>query len=105
LKPEYGYGRYPNVITSLEFERVLSATGPCGGHVQRPSDGQEPKKIAWIQCVGSRDASIGRERGGERVMKEGLPVRNNELIPHLVLFRSTLVSESKHPNFFFSKTA
>jgi heterodisulfide reductase subunit A-like polyferredoxin len=60
-KPEYGYGRYPNVITSLEFERVLSATGPFNGHVQRPSDGQEPKKIAWIQCVGSRDASIGRE--------------------------------------------
>ncbi|MGB8993501.1 MAG: FAD-dependent oxidoreductase [Desulfobaccales bacterium] len=60
-KPDYGYGRYPNVITSLEFERVLSATGPFGGHVQRPGDGQEPKKIAWIQCVGSRDASIGRE--------------------------------------------
>ncbi len=60
-KPEYGYGRYPNVVTSLEFERLLSATGPCAGHVQRPSDGQDPKKIAWIQCVGSRDASIGRE--------------------------------------------
>ncbi len=60
-KPEYGYGRYPNVITSLEFERVLSATGPFGGHILRPGDGQEPKKIAWIQCVGSRDASIGRE--------------------------------------------
>ncbi|MFZ5449884.1 MAG: FAD-dependent oxidoreductase [Thermodesulfobacteriota bacterium] len=60
-KPEYGYGRYPNVITSLEFERILSATGPFGGHVQRPGDGREPKKIAWIQCVGSRDASIGRE--------------------------------------------
>jgi heterodisulfide reductase subunit A-like polyferredoxin len=60
-KPEYGYGRYPNVITSLEFERVLSATGPFGGHIRRPGDGKEPKKIAWIQCVGSRDASIGRE--------------------------------------------
>jgi heterodisulfide reductase subunit A-like polyferredoxin len=60
-KPEYGYGRYPNVITSLEFERLLSATGPCAGHVRRPSDGTDPKKIAWIQCVGSRDASIGRE--------------------------------------------
>ena len=60
-KPEYGYGRYPNVITSLEFERLLSATGPCAGHVQRPSDGADPRKIAWIQCLGSRDASIGRE--------------------------------------------
>jgi heterodisulfide reductase subunit A-like polyferredoxin len=60
-KPEYGYGRYPNVLTSLEFERVLSASGPFGGHVQRPGDGREPKKVAWIQCVGSRDASIGRD--------------------------------------------
>jgi len=60
-KPEYGYGRYPNVITSLEFERLLSATGPHAGHVLRPSDGTEPQKIAWIQCVGSRDTTIGRE--------------------------------------------
>ena len=61
LKEEYGYGRYPNVLTSLEFERVLSASGPFGGHVQRPSDGREPRKMAWIQCVGSRDASINRD--------------------------------------------
>jgi heterodisulfide reductase subunit A-like polyferredoxin len=60
-KAEYGYGRYPNVVTSLEFERLLSATGPCAGHVRRPSDGSDPQRIAWIQCVGSRDASIGRE--------------------------------------------
>ncbi len=60
-KPEYGFGRYPNVITSLQFERLLSATGPTGGHVLRPSDGQAPQKVAWIQCVGSRDASCGRE--------------------------------------------
>jgi heterodisulfide reductase subunit A len=60
-KPEYGYERHPNVLTSLEFERLLSATGPCGGKVKRPSDNAEPRKIAWIQCVGSRDAGIGRE--------------------------------------------
>jgi heterodisulfide reductase subunit A len=59
-KPEYGYGRYPNVLTSLEFERMLSATGPTAGHIKRPSDGTEPEKIAWIQCVGSRDAGKGR---------------------------------------------
>ncbi len=51
----YGYGRYPNVVTSLEFERILSASGPYEGHVRRPSDGKQPKKMAWIQCVGSRN--------------------------------------------------
>jgi len=60
-KAEYGFGRYPNVITSLQFERLLSATGPTGGHVVRPSDHKAPRKVAWIQCVGSRDASLGRE--------------------------------------------
>jgi len=52
---ELGYGRYPNVLTSMEFERLLSASGPTGGHVTRPSDHKEPKRIAFLQCVGSRD--------------------------------------------------
>jgi|Deesub1362A_J573_1020465.scaffolds.fasta_scaffold00172_37 heterodisulfide reductase subunit A len=52
---EYGYGIYPNVITGIQFERLLSATGPFDGHVLRPSDGKEPKRIAFIQCVCSRD--------------------------------------------------
>ena len=59
LKSEYGYGRYPNVVTSIEFERILSASGPYGGLVLRPSDGEIPKKIAFIQCVGSRDYQLG----------------------------------------------
>ncbi|MGA9350931.1 MAG: FAD-dependent oxidoreductase [Anaerolineae bacterium] len=50
-----GYGRYPNVITSMQFERLLSASGPTGGHVARPSDHEEPKRIAFLQCIGSRD--------------------------------------------------
>lgn len=57
LSEEYGYGRFPNVITSLQFERLLSASGPTLGHVQRPSDGREPQRIAFLQCVGSRDQS------------------------------------------------
>ncbi len=60
-KAEYGYGRYANIITSIEFERILSASGPTGGEIKCPKDGSHPKKIAWIQCVGSRDVSIGRE--------------------------------------------
>ena len=55
LSEEYGYGRYPNVVTSLQFERLLSASGPTAGHVRRPSDGAEPRRIAFLQCVGSRD--------------------------------------------------
>ena len=55
LRAEYGFGQFPNVISSLQFERVLSASGPYQGHIQRPSDGREPKRIASIQCVGSRE--------------------------------------------------
>lgn len=54
----YKYGELKNVVTSLEFERILSASGPFGGHLVRPSDHKEPAKIAWIQCVGSRNCRI-----------------------------------------------
>ncbi|NIM13942.1 MAG: FAD-dependent oxidoreductase [Candidatus Aminicenantes bacterium] len=81
---EYGYGRYPNVINSIQFERILSASGPFEGHVQRPYDKKTPERIAFIQCVGSRDserdycsavccmyatkeAVIAKEHGGEQL--------------------------------------
>jgi len=60
IRPEYGYGRFRNVVTSLEFERILSASGPFGGHIKRPGDGKEPNRIAWIQCFGSRDETVGK---------------------------------------------
>jgi len=53
--PLYGYGKYQNVITALEAERLINAAGPTGGHVIRTSDGQTPRRVAFIQCVGSRD--------------------------------------------------
>jgi len=58
-KSEYGYGRFQNVLISLEFERLLSASGPTGGHLLRLSDGRIPKRIAFIQCVGSRSLKGG----------------------------------------------
>ncbi len=61
LKGEYGYKVFPNVVTSIEFERMLSASGPTGGHVIRPSDKKEPARIAILQCVGSRDVQAGNE--------------------------------------------
>jgi heterodisulfide reductase subunit A-like polyferredoxin len=56
IKKELGYGCFENVLSALEFERILSASGPFSGHVLRPHDKKEPKRIAFIQCVGSRDA-------------------------------------------------
>jgi heterodisulfide reductase subunit A-like polyferredoxin len=60
-KGEFGYKRYPNIVTSVQFERMLSAAGPFEGHVIRLSDGSPAQRIAWIQCVGSRDSQCGNE--------------------------------------------
>jgi len=59
IKPELGYGQYPNVITGLEFERLSSASGPTAGKITL--NGREPKEVVFIQCVGSRDQSVGHE--------------------------------------------
>jgi heterodisulfide reductase subunit A len=56
---EYGYGRFKNVVTALEFERMMCASGPASGHITVPSSGEEPKKIAFIQCCGSRSEKAG----------------------------------------------
>ena len=61
LTQQYGYSKYLNVVTSIEFERILSASGPHSGLILRPSDGIIPKKIAFLQCVGSRDKKHGAE--------------------------------------------
>jgi len=58
---EFGFGFAPNVLTNVQFERILSASGPTGGHVVRPSDGEKPKRLAFIQCVGSRDSACGND--------------------------------------------
>ena len=59
VRNDFGYGKIKNVVTSLEFERILSATGPFEGEIKRPSDGKHPHRIAWIQCVGSRQVIPG----------------------------------------------
>jgi heterodisulfide reductase subunit A len=59
LQGDYGYGTMQNVVTSLDFERILCATGPYEGEIRRPSDRRHPHKIAWIQCVGSRQVTPG----------------------------------------------
>lgn len=61
LKKEYGFGKYKNVLTSIQLERILSSSGPTEGRLLRPSDDKVPQKIAFIQCVGSRDPDYGNE--------------------------------------------
>ena len=60
---EYGYARFDNVITSMEFERLICAGGPTAGHFVRPGDHERPKRIGFIQCVGSRDRARTAGRG------------------------------------------
>lgn len=60
-KEEFGFGHMPNVVTSIQFERILCASGPYAGHVARPSDHEEPKRIAFLQCIGSRDLRCDKE--------------------------------------------
>lgn len=57
---EYGYGKYPDVISGLQFERMVNASGPTDGKIKRPSDGKEPKSVVFIKCVGSRDDVKGK---------------------------------------------
>ncbi len=59
LLANYGHGAFPNVVTGLEYERIMSASGPTNGVLARPSDGRQPKKIAWVQCAGSRNTTAG----------------------------------------------
>jgi heterodisulfide reductase subunit A-like polyferredoxin len=59
LWEEFGYSRYADVLSNVQFERLISATGPTGGNLRRPSDGGEVKRIAFIQCIGSRDPVRG----------------------------------------------
>ena len=82
----YGYGVYPNVITSIEFERILSASGPFQGQLLRPSDKEPPKSIAWIQCVGSRDIHIAQNSYCSSVcctyaVKEAVIAKEHSSIP------------------------
>ncbi|HEX9116326.1 MAG TPA: CoB--CoM heterodisulfide reductase iron-sulfur subunit A family protein [Anaerolineae bacterium] len=57
---EYGYGHYKDVITSLQMERMMNAAGPSGGEIRRPSNGEHPRSVVFLACVGSRDERVGR---------------------------------------------
>jgi len=91
---EYGYKLYPNVLTALEFERWVCASGPVGGHLIRPADGRRPKKIAFIQCVGSRSLKSGSPFCSSvccmYATKEALIIREHEPDVEVYIFYNEL---------------
>jgi len=107
LKAEYGWGRWPNVITSLEFERMLSATGPTGGRITRISDNKTPASIAWIQCVGSRDSHIGQDYCSSvccmYAVKQALMTKEHDSLTETTVFYNDIRAHGKGFDRFYER--
>ncbi len=95
----YGYGRLPNVVTGFEFERLTSASGPTMGNIIRPSDGAHPKKMAFIQCIGSRDLPSGNGYCSSvccmYAIKEALVAKDHEPDLHITIFYMDMRTQGK----------
>ncbi|MBN1410552.1 MAG: FAD-dependent oxidoreductase [Spirochaetales bacterium] len=96
---QLGFGKYPDVVTALQFERILSASGPYGGHIKRPSDGKTPAKIAFIQCAGSRDTTLKTEHCSSvccmYAMKEAVIAKEHEQGLEATLFYMDIRAQGK----------
>ncbi len=104
---QYRYGQHPDVITSLQFERLLSASGPTQGHVTRPSDGRVPKKVAFIQCVGSRNPRIGRNHCSSvccmYATKESIIAKEHDLELDITIFHIDIRAFGKNFEEFYNR--
>ena len=107
-KDEYGYGRMLNVVTSMDYERLLSSTGPYGGEVLRASDKRHPKKIAWIQCVGSRRVTEGENSYCSGVcctytQKQVILTKDHDTEAQCTIFHNDIRSYGKDFERFFQR--
>jgi len=105
---EYGYGRMRNVVTSMDFERLLSATGPYEGEILRASDKKHPKKIAWIQCVGSRRVTPGENSYCSAVcctytQKQVILTKDHEPDAECTIFHNDIRSHGKDFERYFQR--
>ena len=106
---DYGYGKYDNVVTSLDFERLLCATGPHEGEILRPSDKQHPRKIAWIHCVGSRQILEGGQSYCSSVccsyiQKQVILAKDHDADTEAVVFHNDIRSFGKDFERFYNRT-
>ncbi len=109
LRGDYGYGKMENVVTSLDFERLLCATGPHEGDVLRPSDKKHPHKIAWIQCVGSRQVIPGGNSYCSAVcctytQKQVILTKDHDAEAECTIFHNDIRSYSKDFELFYHRT-
>ena len=110
LKGDYGYGKYQNVVTSLDFERLLCATGPHEGEILRPSDKKHPHKIAWIQCVGSRRVTPGDNSYCSSVcctytQKQVILTKDHDAEAECTIFHNDIRSYGKDFESYYQRTA
>ncbi len=109
LKGDYGYGRYENVVTSLDFERLLCATGPYEGEILRATDRKHPHKIAWIQCVGSRRVTKGDNSYCSAVcctytQKQIILAKDHDANAQCAIFHNDIRSYGKDFERYFQRT-
>ena len=109
LRGDYGYGKFENVVTSLDFERLLCATGPYEGEILRASDKKHPHKIAWIQCVGSRRVTPGDNSYCSAVcctytQKQVILTKDHDADAECTIFHNDIRSYGKDFERFFQRT-
>ncbi|MBT3219031.1 MAG: CoB--CoM heterodisulfide reductase iron-sulfur subunit A family protein [Proteobacteria bacterium] len=110
LRGDYGYGKYQNVVTSMDFERLLCATGPHEGEILRPSDHQHPHKIAWIHCVGSRQVKEGGKSYCSSVccsyiQKQVILAKDHDADTKATIFHNDIRSYGKDFERFYKRAA
>ena len=108
VKDEYGYGKMQNVVTSMDYERLLSSTGPYDGAVLRDSDKKHPKKIAWLQCVGSRRVIEGENSYCSGVcctytQKQVILTKDHEVEAECTIFHNDIRSHGKDFERYFQR--
>ncbi len=109
VRAEYGYGRFYNVVTSMDYERLLCATGPYEGEILRPSDHKHPHKIAWIQCIGSRRVTPGDNSYCSAVcctytQKQVMLTKDHDAEAECTVFHNDIRSYGKDFELYYHKT-
>ena len=110
IKGEYGYGKFQNVVTSLDFERLLCATGPYEGEILRASDRKHPHKIAWIQCIGSRRVTPGDNSYCSSVcctytQKQVILTKDHDDTAECTIFHNDIRSYGKDFELYYQRTS